>query len=82
VADFTGMGPGNIYISKALHRAFWEFDEKGGRAGSATAIETGLESVSMAPVLRFDQPFIALLMTEAPTNTLLFAGVVNDPSGE
>lgn len=77
-ADFSGMYKSQgLYIAQAVHKAFWEFDEKGVKAASATGIGMGLES--LPPQIRLDKPFIALLMAE-PTSTVLFAGIINDPS--
>jgi len=81
-ADFSGLGSsakGNIYISRVLHKTFIAVDERGTKAGAATAVE--MEATS-APAeepktVRLDRPFVYLLI-DCETNLPLFIGAVMD----
>jgi serpin B len=82
-ADFSGMAPdADLQISKALHKAFVEVDEKGTEAAAATAIVIGLTSMPMQPeepeVFRADRPFIFLIQHKE-SGAILFVGRVMDP---
>ena len=82
-ADFSGMTTGTeLMISKALHKAFVEVDEKGTEAAAATAVVMSLTSAPAEPekpkVFRADRPFIFLIRHNA-SGAILFAGRVMDP---
>ncbi len=82
-ADFGGMTPeAELMISKALHKAFVEVDEKGTEAAAATAVVMSLTSAPVEPekpkVFRADRPFIFLIRHNA-SGAILFAGRVMDP---
>lgn len=82
-ADFSGMtSEAELMISKALHKAFVEVDEKGTEAAAATAIVMSLTSMPAEPekpkVFRADRPFIFLIRHNA-SGAILFAGRVMDP---
>jgi len=81
-ADFSGMSPdSNLYLSKALHKAFIEVDEKGTEAAAATA---AIVSFTSAPppetpkVFRADRPFLYIIHHNA-TGAILFIGRVTVP---
>lgn len=82
-ADFSGMTPeADLFISKALHKAFVEVDEKGTEAAAATAIVMSLTSAPQpeeAKIFRADRPFIFLIRHNA-SKAILFIGRVMDPS--
>ena len=81
-AEFGPMGSPNFYIGDVLHRTRLEVDEKGTVAAAATAV--GVLGGVMMPrpilkkVLVFDRPF-AILLCDARTGTILFAGVIYEP---
>lgn len=82
-ADFSGMAPdADLFISKALHKAFVEVDEKGTEAAAATAVVIGLTSAPVEPeqpkLFRADRPFI-FLIRHNPSGAILFLGRVMDP---
>jgi serpin B len=82
-ADFSGMAAdAKLQISKALHKAFVEVDEKGTEAAAATAVVIGLTSMPMQPeepkVFRADRPFLFLIRHKA-SGAVLFVGRVMDP---
>lgn len=80
-ADFSNMGQALIgpviYISKVRHKAVLKVDEKGAEGAAVTSI--GFSTTSAPPVFRFDRPFV-LILRHTQTNTILFAGRINDPS--
>jgi serpin B len=79
--DFSLMShemKSRVGVSQFVHIAFIETDEKGTRAAAATAAEV----VAGAPVpftFNADRPFV-FFVWERRTKTILFLGVVNDPS--
>lgn len=82
VADFTGIGhtDGALYIGDVIHKAMVGLDEKGVEAAAATAVVMKAGSAPGEPkVLRADRPFFFAIVDE-PTNQVLFAGHVADPS--
>jgi serpin B len=88
-ADFTGIHVprgemDNLYISKGIHQANVDVDEKGTEAAAATALEmatggcTGTEPLKTI-TLRLDRPFL-FLIRDLETGAILFMGQVTDPS--
>jgi serpin B len=81
-ADFGPMGSREYYISDVIHKTRLEVDEKGTVAAAATAVIMAAGSAIMAPrsvkTLVFDRPFMVLI-GDAETNALLFAGVIEEP---
>ena len=79
-ADFTDMGSstaGNIFIKQIKHKAVLEVDERGAEGAAVTSIGFGFNS--LPPVFLFNSPFV-LVLRHIPTNTMLFTGLVTDPS--
>lgn len=84
-ADFSGMGSseaGGLFISRVLHRAYLAADERGTRAGAATAVEMkdGGEIPAPQEQVVLDRPFLYLLV-DCKTNLPLLMGVLADPGG-
>jgi serine protease inhibitor len=81
-ADFSGIADSRPYISAVRQRAFVEVTEEGTEAAAATALAL-TESLRVEPPERFemivDRPFL-FLIEHQPTHTILFMGVVHDPS--
>ncbi len=79
-ADLSGMdGSHNLFISKALHKAYINVDEKGTEAAASTAVAIGLTSIPANPVdLKIDRPFLFLIQ-DKPTGAILFLGRVTNP---
>jgi len=78
-ADFTGINESDdLYIGKAIHKAFVNVGERGTEAAAATAIEARLTSGPPA-VFRADHPFIFLIQ-DNQTGNILFMGRVADPT--
>ena len=83
-ADFSALGHcekgENLYISRVLHKTFLKLDEKGTRAGAATAVEIAKATAVMEPepVRRVDlnRPFLYLLL-DTESGMPLFIGTVS-----
>ena len=80
-ADFSALGSsdsGNIFISRVLHKAYIAVDERGTKAGAATAVETvytALEECIYRVTL--DRPFVYAIIDDA-TGLPLFIGTVTE----
>ena len=86
-ADFTGMSASRnpddqLFISKVLHKAFVEVNEKGAEAAAATAVimvpKEAKESRPFIPEFRADRPFL-FLIRDRESGTILFLGRVTQP---
>jgi serine protease inhibitor len=85
LAQFDGMcagGSANLFISKVLHKAFVEVNEKGTEAAAATAVVMEGRSlpitVPFVPTFRADKPFLYAIR-DLKTGTLLFLGRMTQP---
>jgi serpin B len=82
-ADLTGiasresLGGQNAYINSVKHKTFLSVSEEGTEAAGATSVEVGIRS--MPPMFTVDRPFVTAIVDSA-TGTVLFLGVINDPS--
>ena len=81
LADFSGLGcspDGNIYICRVLHKAYIAVDEKGTKAGAATAVETPRAADMLSGyAVTLDRPFIYAIIDDA-TGLPIFIGAVTD----
>ena len=77
-ADFSNITDVQIFISRVLHKAFIEVNEKGSEAAAATIIEFENTSVSPSYSLFANRPFIFAICHEA-TNSIMFIGKVAYP---
>lgn len=83
-ADFSGMdGRRDLYISRVIHEAYANVDEKGTEAAAATTVVTTYgsapENPPPIPVFRADHPFLFLIRDNV-TGSILFLGRVLDPN--
>lgn len=80
-ADFSGIagGPGDVYLTRALHDVFMQMDEKGIEGAAVTTIGVGV--TSMPPSLTFNRPFVFAIRDKS-TGTNLFLGKITDPTQE
>ena len=81
-ANFGGvsshLNPGQI--DAVIHKTFIDVDEKGTKAAAVTGVVVRAMSIRMnPPAFVADRPF-AFLIVHNPSHTIVFAGVVNDPS--
>ena len=77
-AQLAKMGvPGNLKISRVVHKIYLTIDEKG---TEGAAVTVGVVSVrSLPPTIKFDSPFAIVLADKAGDN-ILFMGRICDPS--
>ena len=75
LGDLSGITDGELFVSRAIHRANITVDEQGTEAAAVT----GIEAESLPPEVRADRPFAFAIM-DKPTGTPLFIGVVADPT--
>ncbi len=77
-ANFGKLGEsfGNLYLSRVEHKTFLKIDEKGAEGAAVTSV--GIAVTSVPPSIRFNRPFVTVLMHK-PTETIVFAGKVEDP---
>ncbi len=80
-ANFSAMdGTQSLYITKALHKAYINVDEKGTEAAAATAVVMGLTSMPANSIeLKIDRPFLFLIQ-DRTTGEILFLGRVINPA--
>ncbi len=87
-ADFTGMCASKdpryrLCISKVLHKAFVEVNEKGTEAAAATAVMMVLMSARrvepFTPTFKADRPFV-FLIRDVKTGSILFMGRMHKPT--
>ena len=84
-ADFSGLGyskNGNIYVSRVIHKTFISVDEKGTRAGAATAVEMGAGSAYNPDIktVCLDRPFVYMLI-DTRNSVPFFIGTMMDVNG-
>lgn len=76
-ADFSGISgshPVNLYIQSAVHKTYIKVDERGTRAGAATAIEMRDGFDEKIKYVILNRPFVYMIVDNT-TNTPLFMGV-------
>lgn len=80
-ADFSGMTTQEqLYISKVIHQANIDVDEKGTTAAAATAVAMRAMALPAGSVtLKVDRPFL-FLVRDVPTGAILFMGRVTEPA--
>lgn len=81
-ADFTGMGTyanANIFISEVIHKTYIAVDERGTRAGAATAVvmTKGTAMPAEEKTVYLDRPFVYLLI-DCKNGLPLFIGTMTD----
>ncbi|MCX7713489.1 MAG: serpin family protein [Chthoniobacterales bacterium] len=87
-ANFNNIAPikpnDYLFIDEVFHKVSLNWDEKGTEASASTAI--AMLRATAAPheedpplIITFDRPFLFAIQ-HAPTTTLLFLGIISDPS--
>lgn len=77
-ADFSGIRPG-LFISRVLHKAVIEVNEKGSEAAGVTVVEMAEGAAMQPPTFIADRPFL-FMISEEETGSILFMGILADPS--
>ena len=80
-ADFSSLSdePEGLFISEVKQKTVLNVDEDGTEASGSTSVEISRESATPGPfVFRADRPFL-FLIRERFSETILFAGVLNEP---
>lgn len=81
-ADFSGISPSRLYISRVIHKAVVEVSEEGTEAAAVTvvvAVPVSDFAVNAEPFsFVVDRPFFFAIRDDA-TGTVLFMGAVYDP---
>ncbi len=82
-ADFSGITTDEpLFISDVIHKAMLGIDENGVEAAAATAVILAGSGMPPEPVdFHVDRPFFVAIV-DAPTDTILFAGHIVDPTSE
>lgn len=83
-ADFSAMSDEALYIGDVLQSVRVQVDEEGTRAAAATAVMMMEACAPMTepPVeMRVDRPFVFLIV-DSETESVYFAGTVENPVGE
>ncbi|XP_053330668.1 alpha-1-antitrypsin-like [Spea bombifrons] len=77
-ADLSGItGEANVKLSKAVHKAVLNVDEKGTEAAAVTALE--IMPMSLPPAVKFDHPFLIVIADDI-THSVLFLGRISNPA--
>jgi serpin B len=73
-------GTRNLYIQRAVHKAFVEVNEEGTEAAAATGVSMAMKSMQLEFALfRADRPFF-FFIEEPSSGLVLFMGRVEDPT--
>jgi serpin B len=78
-ADFSNIADG-IFISRVLHKAVIEVNEKGSEAAAATVVEMVESAMPVDEIMEFrvDRPFM-FTISDDRTGSILFMGKVMEP---
>ena len=70
-------------ISQVKQRSFVDVNESGTEAAAVTTVVMAARAAQMASPISFvmllDRPFL-FMITDMPSHSILFMGIVNDPS--
>jgi len=79
-ADFSAMGPDQLYISDVQHKTYINVDEEGTEAAASTSVGVSVTSAPIDPPFQMvcDRPFFYAIQ-DNETGAILFMGVMMDP---
>ncbi|MFO7929325.1 MAG: serpin family protein [Candidatus Humimicrobiaceae bacterium] len=77
-ADFSGINP-NIFISRVLHKAVIEVNEKGSEAAAATVVEAVESAMPAEEIIEFNvtRPFIFIIADDRNGSILFMGKAIN-----
>jgi len=78
-ADFSGISP-DIFISRVLHKAVIEVNEKGSEAAAATVVEMMESAMPVEEIIEFvvNRPFFFIIADDR-SGSIIFMGKVVEP---
>jgi serine protease inhibitor len=83
-ADFSGIADERMFISEVRQKSFVDVNEAGTEAAAVTTVRVTALATQLASPIAFvmlvDRPFL-FMITDDPSGTILFMGIVNDPTG-
>lgn len=82
MADFRNISDQGLMISRVLHQTFIDTNEEGTEAAAATVVEmvfTTVNPTTEVIKVTLDHPFLYFIR-ETSTGTVLFMGIVSDPT--
>ncbi len=77
-AEFDKLTDEKVWVDKVIHSAYVKVDEEGTEAAAVTVV-TIIKALASCETFKADHPFIFFIIHK-PTNTILFAGIVSDPT--
>ena len=77
-ADFSGIGPGGLFISRVRHKAFVEVNEVGTEAAAVTSVAVTNESASLSGFVNCDRPFL-FVISDQSAESIQFVGHYSKP---
>lgn len=77
-ANFSRIGPGELYISHVKQDVFIDVNEEGTEAAAVTQVGIGVTSLPQRETVHLDRPF-AFFLRERLSGTILFAGIIEHP---
>uniref|UniRef100_A0A674DX32 Thyroxine-binding globulin n=2 Tax=Salmo trutta TaxID=8032 RepID=A0A674DX32_SALTR len=81
-ADFSGISEDlKVAVSEVAHQASLDVDEAGATAAAATGVVLMPLSFRRTPVLKFDRPFMVIVM-DRETKSILFMGKIINPANK
>ncbi|GAA6220901.1 serpin A3-5-like [Lates japonicus] len=77
-ADLSGISGGQkLAVSEVVHQATLDVDEAGATATAATGIGITLLSFRHVPILKFNRPFMVVVVDRTTEDTLFMGKIVN-----
>ena len=82
-AEFSAMAEEPLFISEVKQKSYVAVDEEGTEAAAVTGISLSLMRAEIEPPKPFemivDRPFL-FVISDSATDSILFIGIVNDPT--